>query len=99
MTLATPAVPSGWPLARVLILVLGGSFLGLMIDIRVEHVEVVRKTRLGWIPIIYSAAMAIACFSAAAFWNDTARILLRVVFVAGFVVGGLGFYCPVAQVY
>jgi hypothetical protein len=52
---------SRWTLARVLILILAGSFLGLMADIRVEHVDVVHKTGLAWIPIIYSAVMVVAC--------------------------------------
>jgi hypothetical protein len=92
MTPSDPAMPSRWSLARVLILILAGSFLGLMADIRVEHVEVVHKTRLAWVPIIYSAAMAVACVLAATFWNDTARLLIQIVCLVGLIIGGLGFY-------
>jgi hypothetical protein len=92
MTQSVPGVPSRWSLARVLTLILAGSFLGLLGDIRVEHVDVVRETRLAWIPLIYSAAMAVACLLAVTFWNKTSRVLIRILFFLAFIVGGLGVY-------
>ena len=81
-----------WPLARVLMLILAGAFLGLMTDIRVEHVDIVRETPVAWTPIVYSAAMAVACIVAAFLWNSAARLVMRIGFLVAFVVGGLGFY-------
>jgi hypothetical protein len=80
------------PLARVLILVLAGAFAGLMVDIRVEHVDIVRERSVAWLPIIYSGFMAIACVVAFGFWNKTARRIMLPLFLLAFVVGGLGFY-------
>ncbi len=81
-----------WPLARILIFVLAGAFVGLMADIRVEHVEMVHENRIAWTPIVYSAIMAVFCLFSALFWNRSSRLLMRMLFLAGFIVGGLGFY-------
>ena len=81
-----------WPLSRILILVLAGAFSGLMIDIRVEHVDAVREHTIAWLPIIYSGCMTIACLIAFIFWNKTARRVMLPLFLLAFVVGGLGFY-------
>src|SRR5450432_1282496 len=81
-----------WPLARVLMLLLMGGFAGLMMDIRVEHVDVVRERSIAWMPIIYSGIMAIACFAACIFWWKTPRMCLLLVFSTALVVGGMGFY-------
>ncbi len=93
MTSANPSPSSmRWPLARILVLVLAGVFLGLLADIRVEHVEVVHENRIAWTPIVYSAIMAVFCLFSAIVWNRSSRLLLRLLFLAGFIVGGLGFY-------
>jgi hypothetical protein len=81
-----------WPLARVLILILAGGFPGLMMDIRVEHVEAVREYSVAWLPIIYCGLMTIACSIALRFWNKTARFIMLPLFVIAFAIGGLGFY-------
>lgn len=88
----TAAGPSRWSLARVLMLLLAGAFVGLLSDIRVEHVDVVRETVLAWTPIVYSAVMALACLAAVIFWSKTSRLVMRVLFLLAFIVGGLGFY-------
>jgi hypothetical protein len=72
---------SRWPLARLLILILAAAFLGLMADIRVEHVEVVREALLACSTILYSARMALACLLAAIFWNHAFQLLLRILFL------------------
>ena len=92
MTDPIPAAPRPWRLARVLMPILAAAFAGLMLDLRVEHADVVRHTRLAWLPIGYCAVMAVACALAAASWNPTARLLVRILFLAGFIVSGLGFY-------
>src|SRR5260221_2764456 len=65
-----------FPLARVLILILAGAFVGLMADIRMEHVEVVHDHTIAWVPIVYSAFMTLACAVAFIFWNKTARRIM-----------------------
>ncbi len=79
-------------LTRVLILMLASAFVGLMVDIRVEHVDVVRERTVAWLPIIYCGFMAIACLVAFGFWNKTARRIMLPLFLLAFVVGGMGFY-------
>jgi hypothetical protein len=80
------------PLARVLILLLAGAFIGLMVDIRVEHVEVVRARTIAWLPIIYSAFMTLACLVAFIFWNKTTRRIMIALFFLAFIIGNMGFY-------
>ena len=81
-----------WPLPRLLVLILGGGFAGLMVDIRVEHVEVVHDHSIAWLPIVYSGLMFLVCTSAALVWNGMARRILLACFSVAFAVGGLGFY-------
>jgi hypothetical protein len=81
-----------WPLARVLILILAGGFVGLMVDIRVEHVDVVRERSIAWLPIIYAGFMAIAAVVGFVFWNTTTRRIMVPLFLLAFVIGGMGFY-------
>jgi uncharacterized membrane protein len=85
-------LPDRFPLARVLILLLAGGFMGLMLDIRVEHVDVVRERAIGWVPIIYSGVMGIACLVAVIFWNKTVRLIMLPLFLIALIVGGMGFY-------
>ena len=80
------------PLSRVLILVLAGGFVGLMVDIRVEHVDVVRERSIAWLPIIYAGFMTLACLVAFVLWNRTARLIMPVFFALAMVIGGMGFY-------
>jgi hypothetical protein len=81
-----------WPLARVLMMLLAGAFAGLMSDLRVEHVEVVREQAVAWTPIIFSGVMTVACLVAAIVWNDVVRRIMIVLFGAAMAVGGTGFY-------
>jgi len=75
-TLAGSAPHDRFPLARVLILILAGAFVGLMGDIRAEHVDAVRDHPIAWLPIIYSAFMTLACLAAFVFWNKIARLIM-----------------------
>jgi hypothetical protein len=84
--------PDRWPLPRVLVLVLANAFFGLMIDIRMEHVDAVHERGIAWPPIVYSGVMAIACLAAAVYWSKTARLLLLPLFLLAFLIGGMGFY-------
>ncbi len=93
MKIAIDSSPGNhWPLARILILILGGAFANLMIDIRVEHVAVVRERSIAWLPIIYSGVMTIACLTAFVFWNQTARRIMLLLFLLAMAVGAMGFY-------
>ena len=76
----------------MLILLLAGAFVGLMVDIRVEHVEVIRERPIAWLPIIYSGVMAVACLAAVIVWGKIARLVMALLFSLAFVVGGMGFY-------
>jgi hypothetical protein len=89
---ANSSTPGRWPLARVLILLLGGAFSGLMIDIRIEHVDAVRDHAIAWLPIIYCGLMTVACLVAFVLWNKPARMVMLALFSLAFVVGGIGFY-------
>jgi hypothetical protein len=91
-TAAATSLHNRWPLARVLILLLAGAFVGLMVDIRVEHVDVVRERKIAWLPIIYAGFMTIASLVAFVFWNKTTRRIMIPLFLLAFVVGGMGFY-------
>jgi hypothetical protein len=79
-------------LPRVLILILASAFVGLMVDIRAEHVDAVRERPIAWLPIIYSAFMTLSCLAAFSFWSKTSRIIMIPLFLLAFVVGGMGFY-------
>jgi uncharacterized membrane protein len=89
---ADSATHDRFSLSRALILLLAGAFLGLMMEIRVEHVEVVHDHAIAWLPIVYSACMALACLAAFVFWSKTARRIMSPLFLLAFVVGGWGFY-------
>ena len=92
-TTTIPRTHARWTLPRLLILLLAGAFLNLMLDLRVEHVDVVHEDSIAWLPIIYSAFMTLACVVACAFWNRklTHRIMIAL-FVVAFAIGGTGFY-------
>ncbi|HEX4797408.1 MAG TPA: hypothetical protein VH370_26675 [Humisphaera sp.] len=81
-----------WSLPRVLMLLLGGAFVGLMMDIRVEHVDVVHRRSVAWLPILYCGLMAVASVGATFVWNSRARRLMIVLFLLAFLVGGTGFF-------
>lgn len=72
--------------------ILAGGFAGLMVDIRLEHVEVVREHAIAWLPIIYAGFMAVAGNVAAFVWNKAARRVMLLFFLISFVIGGMGFY-------
>jgi hypothetical protein len=81
-----------WPLPRILVLVLAGMYGGLVLDIRVEHVEAVRDHRIAWVPIIYSAATAVVCLVAFVLWKKSMRRVVLPIFLLSMVVGGTGAY-------
>ncbi len=81
-----------YTLSRILILILAGAFVNLLVDLRVEHVDVVREHAIAWLPIIYSGFMAIATFFAFVFWNNAIRRIMLLLFLTAFIVGGTGIY-------
>jgi hypothetical protein len=81
-----------WPLARILLFILANGFAGLMIDIRVEHVDAVRENTVAWLPIVFSGFMAMSCLVGFIFWGKLTRRLLLPLFLASLIVGGMGFY-------
>ena len=64
----------------------------LLLDIRSEHVDVVRESWKPWIPIYYSGAMLLVGAVALARWDRGGRQVLLVAFRASVIVGALGFW-------
>jgi len=81
-----------WTLNKILVLLLTAGFLTLVVDLRSEHVDVVRHHWTAWIPIVYSGIMVVLGALGLAFWGRGGRQMLTVAFSAGFVVGVLGFW-------
>ena len=73
-------------------LLLAGMFFGLMMDVRVEHVDVVREKTVAWLPIIFSAVMTFACMAAFVVWNRVMRWVMIPLFVASIAIGITGVY-------
>ena len=85
---------SPWSLNRVLVLVLAGAFLGLIGDLRYEHVDKVRHYWTAWIPIVYSAVMVVVCLACLLLWGRRGRrsLFLRLPRGSASVLGLLGFW-------
>ena len=90
-----PVAPSGkacCSLARLLMLVTLGAYLGVLTDVRLEHVDRVRHQWIPWIPIIYAGVMAVLCLIAVVAWKPMTRRLVFWLSLLAFVVGGLGYW-------
>ena len=81
-----------WTLNKVVVLVLIAAFATLVVDLRDEHVDVVRHHWQAWIPIAYSGVMVVLGATALAGWERGGRQALLIAFAAAFIVGGLGFW-------
>lgn len=81
-----------WTLNKVVVLVLIGGFATLVIDLRSEHIDVLRHNWRPWIPIVYSAVMVFIGAVALAKWERGGRQALLAGFLVAFIVGGLGFW-------
>lgn len=81
-----------WMLNKTIVLFLIAGFAMLVIDLRSEHVDVVRQNWKAWIPIVYSGVMVLVGAAALAKWQQWGRQALLFSFAAAFVVGGLGFW-------
>jgi hypothetical protein len=81
-----------WTLNKVIVLVLIGGFTMLVIDLRSEHIDVLRHNWRPWIPIVYSGIMVLLGAAALTNWERGGRQALLVGFTAAFIVGGLGFW-------
>lgn len=81
-----------WTLNKVLVLLMTAAYLALVVDLRSEHVDVVRHHWTAWIPIVYSGIMVVLGAIGLATWERGGRLLLTAAFAASFVVGGLGFW-------
>lgn len=81
-----------WTLSKLIVLVLIGAYVGLFIDLRYEHVDIVRHNWHGWIPIAYCGAMVLVGLAALALWEHGGRLALQVGFACGFGIGALGFW-------
>ena len=81
-----------WPLPRVLALLVTLAYVGLAVDIRLEHVDIVRERWQGWIPIAYALSMAVAGLVGVTRWRATIRRALFWLYALAFGVGGYGFW-------
>lgn len=77
---------------KAVVLVLIVAFAVLVVDLRSEHVNVVRDSWLAWIRIGYSGVMVVLGAAALAGWERGGRQTLLAAFLAAFVVGALGFW-------
>lgn len=82
----------GWTVNKLLALVLTAGFLLLVVDLRSEHVDVVRHHWTAWIPIVYSGIMVVLGGIGLATWERGGRQALLAGFAVAFVVGGLGYW-------
>jgi hypothetical protein len=89
---AVGSLRNRWPLPRILILILAGMYFGLTLDVRVEHVEVVRDKTVAWLPILYAATTALTCLVAFVFWTKLMRRVVLVLFLGSMAVGTTGVY-------
>jgi len=81
-----------WSLNRLLVLLLLGAYATLIVDIRAEHVDVVRLHWMGWIPLAYCAVMILLLVIALKFWNATTRAILFGAFSLGLIVSIWGLW-------
>ena len=79
-----------WSLKRWLVLLLTVVFLGLVLDLRSEHVDVIREKWQPWIPIVFSGVAFLIGLLTLIWWRGVMRGLFFVVSLCSFVVGGLG---------
>ena len=61
-----------WSLNKLLILILTAGFVMLVVDLRFEHVDVVRKHSAAWILIVYSGLMIILGGAGLSRWIEAA---------------------------
>jgi hypothetical protein len=74
------------------VLVLAGAFATVMMDVRLEHVDVVHRRSVGWMPIACGGFMTAACLCAFTWWTTRARRALIPLFALAMCIGGAGFY-------
>jgi hypothetical protein len=84
--------PLAWSVNRLVVLALLGGFLGILLDVRLEHVSVVRQHWIGWTPMIYSGLMIIVSCAAMIRWSRGWRRRLFWCYAAAFAVGAAGFW-------
>jgi hypothetical protein len=69
-----------------------GAFGGLLFDIRLEHISVVRQRWIGWTPIAYSGLVTLVSLIAVVRWGRRARRVLFWFYLAAVAVGTTGFW-------
>jgi hypothetical protein len=85
-------IPLGWSINRLVVLALVGGFLGIVMDVRFEHITVVHEHAIGWTPIVYAGLMVIVSLAATIRWDRPTRRLLFWCCLAAFAVGAAGFW-------
>jgi hypothetical protein len=85
-------IPESWSVNRMVVLMLVGAFGGLLLDIRLEHINVVRQRWIGWTPIAYSGLVTLVSLIAVVRWGRRARRILFWFYLAAIAVGTTGFW-------
>ena len=83
---------NGWNLNQWIVLFALGGLLGLLLEIRYTHREVLGEHPLSWTPLIYSGLMLAAGILALIWWNKGGRKILFWCFAVGLLVGPMGLY-------
>jgi hypothetical protein len=84
--------PLAWSVNRLVVLALLGGFFGILADVRLEHVSVLRHHWIGWTPIVYAGLMIVVSFAGIIRWSRDWRRRLFWCYSAAFAVGAAGFW-------
>lgn len=81
-----------WALNRLIVLILVGAFGFLLLDIRMEHADVLNEYTISYLPLVYSGLMIVLSLVALFFWQSLGRQILFWAFAVALVVGVVGFW-------
>ena len=75
-----------------MVLILIGAFAFLLLDLRMEHADVLSEELISYMPLVYSGLMVILSLIAVYFWESWGRKVLFWAFALAIVVGVVGFW-------
>ena len=77
---------------RLLAALAVGGAVTLLLEIRFEHRDAIHEEWAAWIPLAYSALLAVAGAIALVRWRPAGRVALGALFAAGILVGACGIW-------
>ena len=83
---------SFWTLNKLIVLLVLGALVGLLLEIRYSHRNVLGEEPLSWTPLIYSGLMLLAGVVALWLWERGGRKVLFWCFAIGLIIGPLGLW-------